>query len=165
MGISGKNGRVYMLGECYDGGMSSSSGSGSPSQAHVTDLHDEVTRFVINDTVNTRKYAHDKSHGWQVTVPGVRGIQITVDAMANQEGLGAGIMPNPGQSVFLTLEPFGSLCKQPVSGYAIIDSVAYTTDIETGNPVSYTMVCSSNGKWEGLGHVDAAQCECSLAGP
>lgn len=158
MGISGKSGRILYQGLCYNV---------TPNLGDSAQFVDEITRFVINDSVQMRRYGHDKSAGWQAAVSGVRGLTITIDAMlAATAGGSGGITPNPGMSVLLELMPDGLSCSTLYTGFATVESVSYTTDIETGQPVSYTMTLASNGAWTGLGDNDANTCECgSSSGP
>jgi hypothetical protein len=149
-GFSGKGGRIYMSGACP----TSSAGSEGA-------LEDEVTHFNITDNVNMRRYGHDKSGGWQAAVPGTRGLQITIEAMLAAAPSGPAT-PNPGQSIFLSLVP-GVHCGHHYEGHAIVESVAIRVNIETGDPVGYTMTCVSNGPWTGLGaNIDVYTCACSL---
>jgi hypothetical protein len=130
---------------------------------------DEVTRFTIVDSVQSRKYGHDKSQGWQDVCAGIRSLVITLDAVIGSgtvESLGMTPL-SAGQVVGLALYPFGagSGCNTPALGYAVVDQISYTVDQERGEPVAYTMTLSSKGPWSGLGANTAwggFECACGV---
>jgi hypothetical protein len=139
MGLSGLNGKMYVNVDWCPGDGNT---AGSASLAYY-----EVTRFVIADSVQKREYGHDKSNGWQAAVAGIRKATITIDAMVVKD---TGELA-AGQQVYLELYPLGEDCGTAATGGALVDSVNYTTDIETGAPVSFTATLSSIGAWTGLG--------------
>jgi hypothetical protein len=160
MGFSGFRGKVHMgAAACpmqLDG-----NGSGN-----AVDLTDEVTKFTFNETVNVKKYGHDKSYGWQDSVAGIRSAEITIEATV--------ISPETkkyparcGQVVALELYPFGLSCTPPLTGLALIERISYTVDQERGDPVAYTATLSTKGKWVGLvgdgERWGGFECECSNA--
>jgi len=150
MGLSGVRGRVYYVNSgcptvnCADGFSAQPDGT-------ETCWYDEVTRFTIADSVKKREYGHDKSEGWQDVVAGVRRVGVTIDAVLRPEA--ASTQLQAGRVMWLVLYPVGygeTTCGDPVEGYAMVDQVSYTYDLENGEPISYTATLSSKGPWTGF---------------
>jgi len=112
---------------------------------------DEVTKFEVVDSAQKREYGHDKSHGWQDVVTGIRRLAITLNAVM-RAGTGVSMPIHAGGVLFLVLYPTGTsgTCTTPIKGYAAVDQVSYTYDQEKGDPIAYTATLSSKGPWYGL---------------
>ena len=148
MALSGMKGKVFINpGPCDTSG---SSTSGAPNGG------DQVTQFVIEDSVQIDEFGTDESDGWQDNCAGTRKVQITLEAMA---GSGTRLI-YAGQVVSLELYSFGMECGNPASGNATVQRISYTTDIRTGKPVSYTATLASKGSWSGLGEGKWGGFEC-----
>lgn len=126
----------------------------APGGAQVT-VTDEVTRFLIDESVQMREFGHDKSAGWQDNCAGIRRAEITIEAMISDSNVGGagGMNWYSGALAYLVLYPAGDVVDQvaaPVQGYATVRSVSYVYDQETGLPISYTCRLSSKGPWSGM---------------
>lgn len=145
MAITGSMGKVYYSVETPTT-VNCTTGAFSAGDGNVC-WEDEITRFEVNDSVQTREFGHDKSRGWQDIVSGTRRLGITLNAMYNPTSS----MLAAGRVVYLKLYPFGTggSCNTPLEGYAMVQSVSYTYDQERGDPVSYTMTLSSKLAWSG----------------
>lgn len=151
MGVSGMKGQVYYINSSCP---TTSCTGWSTAPGGGTCFQDEITRFVIEDSVTKREYGHDKSFGWQDVVAGTRRFGITMDAMWVPKGAVSGDIDEllyAGKVLFLELYPtgVGSDCDTPYKGFAMIDRVTKTHDIERGTPISYSCTLSSKGPWTG----------------
>jgi hypothetical protein len=152
MGFSGMKGKVYHLNaECP------TMLDGSPPVGAANLWFDEVTRFVVSESANIRRYGHDKSYGWQATCSGIRRVEVALDCVVAYQNESADAY-NVGQVVYLILHPFGSgataavgTCDGlPISGYFVVDRMTLTTDLENGRPVEYSMSLVSKGYINGM---------------
>ena len=168
MGMSGLMGKVWWVDDHCPGIDCSHWGSAAGTNRC---WHDEVTRFDIVDSVNKREYGHDKSRGWQDVVAGIRRLSITLTAMW-LPGAAANTPLRAGRVLFLELYPTNTSggCATPLKGFAMIDQVSYTVDIERGEPLSYTATFSSKGPWlgfasdpTGVGLWGGFECQCGSA--
>ena len=164
MGLTGAKGKVYYVDDSCP-----VTGWTAPSGTEVA-LADDVTKFDVEDSVQKREYGHDKSGAWQDVVAGTRRLQITLDAVINAVtavGGGANRTLYAGRVLFLVLYPFGATgtcAADPIQGYAMVERVSHTHDLETGKPVAYTATVVSKGPWGGLDDGSAwggFECSCT----
>lgn len=171
MGLSGSRGKVFYVDHgcpvvnCTTGVWTAPAGAGSAGTCWT----DEVTKFTIVESVQSKKYGHDKSAGCQDVCAGTWSAETTLDAMlipaaGNQARLHA------GKVLWLQMFPAGITgeCSTPVEGYAMIERISYTYDLETGLPISYTATVASKGPWSGLGPfadnlIGGFECTCTPA--
>jgi hypothetical protein len=166
MAISGMKGKVYYdLGSCptYD----LDTGVWTIDASSTLAYPDEVTNFTITDSVQKREFGHDKSGGWQDVCAGTRRVGIVLSAMLN---VAETHHLHAGQVLYTELYPTSAtgVCNTPAAGYVMVDQISRSVDIETGQPVGYTVTLSSKGPWTGLGGLDGRpwggfECECSGA--
>jgi len=171
MGMSGMMGQVYYLDQqCPDSDCDD--WDAAPDITSKICLQDEVIRFVIEDSVQKKEYGHDKSFGWQDVVAGTRRFGITLEANWRNKAAGSSIdeILYAGKVLYLILYPLGengSTCSEPLAGYALIDKVTKTHDMERGDPISYNCTLSSKGPWTGPStgvNWGGFECECSSSG-
>jgi hypothetical protein len=145
MGMSGFKGKAYILDD-YPADLDATS---FPSGGDVVDLADEITKYTIDQSVQSRKYGHDKSGGWQDSCAGIRSMSITIDAVVRSGGMLGARMA--GTVVFLELYEYGvDDTSAPWRGYALVDTISETVSQEDGAAVSYTATLSSKGAWTGV---------------
>jgi hypothetical protein len=156
MGLSGVNGKVYYANDGCP--VINQDGTWAGPSTEVGQWTDEVTKFGVVDSVESREYGHDKSGGWKDAVAGTRSLAISIDAVisANEGRLGVGGMENmwAGRVVYLELYPFGvfhSCGQYPAAGWALCKQVSYSYDVDTGQPTSYSASFVSKGPWDGAG--------------
>jgi hypothetical protein len=148
MAVSGMKGRVY-YGPTSGCIAYTCDGITWPS-VDVDCLEDEVTRFVIVDSVNKREFGHDKSGGWTDVLVGIRKLSITFDAMWVPKGAGEEQSFNilqAGRTLFLRLFPLGTGCNFYFEGYCVIDQITKTYDMTAGEPITYSCSATSRGPW------------------
>lgn len=152
MSFSGFKGKVWVVNQhCPTYPLNGNTPVGHPAKQ----WHDEVTEFTVVESAKKEEYGHDKSGGWQDLCYGTRRLGITLNAKAHNQTTSLGGF-HAGQVVYLELFPFGVNaagtlgCGTPLTGYAGVDQVSYTVDINNGMPVAYTMTLSSKGPWVGL---------------
>ncbi len=167
MGFSGMKGKVYLADDHCPADL-----SGTNTQSSTSVWPDEVKRFMLTEKANIRRYVHDKSFGFQDVVSGIRSVDVSLDAVfhgqcggaadSGSSGVNSVYIYHAGQVVWLELEPFGpaetdggngrAACNcNPIRGYFMIEQIATTTNIESGDPVEYTMTLTSKGYIDGLG--------------
>jgi hypothetical protein len=147
MGFSGMKGEVYHMNAHCPHVMDGTAPNGDELK-----WADEVTRFVLTESVAKREFGHDKSFGFQDVVTGTRAAEVTLDAVSRFQyqsinGYHAGMI------MYLILYPFGAdnanesvgCSALSVSGYFMVERVSVSTDLDRGDPVSYTMTLTSHG--------------------
>jgi hypothetical protein len=153
MAISGMMGQVwYVDDECPTA--TCAAGWGAPTSGQETCVPDEVTRFTIDDSVQNRKFGHDKSFGWQDVCAGVRSFAINLDAMWKPKVIAGSFdtIAGAGKVLYLVLYPLGAdaqSCHEPWAGYAMIERISRTNELERGEPFSYRATLASKGPWTG----------------
>lgn len=109
----------------------------------------EVTKWSATHEANVWTGGTSSSGGWQRAVAGVEKFSGSIEAKFQDAG---DATLDVGQIVELTLvtddggTPIGSL-----SGDALITSIDYEVDIETGDPVGFTANFESDGEWDKTG--------------
>jgi hypothetical protein len=152
MAISGMEGQVYYVDdECPTGDCD---GWDAATSGGATCVPDEVTRFTIDDSVQNRKFGHDKSFGWQDVCAGIRSFAINIDAMWKPKVIAGSFdtIAGAGKVVYLLLYPLGLAsvsCHEPWAGYAMIERITRTNELERGEPYSYRATLASKGPWTG----------------
>lgn len=156
MAISGMRGQIYYVNSaCPDADCDAWD---SPTSETQVCIPDEVTRFTIDDSVQNRKYGHDKSFGWQDVCAGVRSFAINIDAFWKPKTVAGSFdeICGAGKVVYLALYPLGEdeeACHEAWAGYAMFERITRTNDFERGDPVSYRATLASKGPWTGPDNV------------
>lgn len=116
---------------------SGKSGSVTVGGAAVAD----VTKWSAEHKGEVTAFGSSSSGGWKTRVDGTEEVTGDIEGKV-QSGAGAPIAR--GTIVALVLLTGGG---QTLSGNAMIESISYEVDIDTGAPVSFKATFGSSGSW------------------
>lgn len=99
----------------------------------------EVTKWTAEESAAIDKFGSSSSGGWKNGVAGTKDIKGSVEAKIDAA---EGMPFDAGDSVSMVLT---AVTGSTLSGTALIASISYETDIDTGKAVGFT------ANWEGVG--------------
>lgn len=109
----------------------------------------EVTKWTAEETTEVHKHASSSSGGWKMAVAGVNDISGSIEGKFDAAGT-QDLKKNT--SITLTLATDGELTpKGTLTGNAVIESISYEVDVDTGATVGFVANWQGDGAWTRTG--------------
>lgn len=120
--------------------------SGSAGAVKVgTALVADVTKWSAEQKTEVSKYGSSSTSGWKAAVAGTKEITGEFEAVLQDTGSAPF---DVGSTVSLTLQTDqGTTPKGTLSGSAIISSIKYEVNPDTGEVIKFTASFEGNGAW------------------
>lgn len=109
----------------------------------------EVTKWTAEEKTEVHKHASSSSAGWKRAVPGTHDISGTVEGKFDNTGT---VPFKKGTSLTLVLATDGEASpKGTLTGAAVIESMSFEVDIDSGATVGFVANWQGDGQWTKTG--------------
>lgn len=109
----------------------------------------EVTKWTAEEKVEIHKHASSSSGGWKRAVVGVFDISGTIEAKYDDQGT---VPLKKGTTFTLLLATDdGTTPKGTLTGNAVVESISFEIDIDSGATVGFVANWQGDGEWTKTG--------------